>query len=30
MKCWNPETWDLSPAKEIVIKKYFTFEKFGE
>jgi ubiquitin carboxyl-terminal hydrolase 47 len=29
IRCWNPSTWELSPMKEIVVKRYSTLDNFS-
>lgn len=29
IRCWNPSTWELSPMKEIFIKRYSTLDNFS-
>lgn len=29
IRCWNPSTWELSPMKEIVVKRYSTLNNFS-
>ena len=29
LRCWNPETWEISPMKEIIVKRYSTLDDFS-
>lgn len=29
LRCWNPATWELTPMKEILVKRYSTMDEFS-